>query len=47
MKYIGMPMGMWVVFAGAFRRLRPERPGPADLHDEHHGDPQRTVTQHS
>lgn len=20
MKYIGMPMGMWVVFAGAFRR---------------------------
>ena len=21
MKYIGMPMGMWVVFAGAFRRI--------------------------
>lgn len=21
MKYIGMPMGMWVVFAGSFRRI--------------------------
>ncbi len=28
MKYIGMPMGMWVVFAGAFRRLRPCTPRP-------------------